>query len=59
MAPAVMNIGSHDSITVRPNRAHDDGPPRELAHAIAAPAIDLRVPLALDLFGRTAEALDG
>jgi hypothetical protein len=39
--------------------AHDDGPPRELAHAVAAPAIDLLVPLALDLFGRAGEALDG
>jgi hypothetical protein len=39
--------------------AHDDGPPRELAHAVAAPAIDLLVPLALDLVGRAAEALDG
>src|SRR5919198_2520190 len=39
--------------------AHDDGPPRELAHAVAAPAINLLVPLALDLFGRAAEALDG
>jgi hypothetical protein len=36
-----------------------DGPPRQLAHAVAAPAIDLLVPLALDLFGRAAEALDG
>jgi len=40
-------------------RAHDDGPPCELAHAVAAPAIDLLTPLALDLFGRAAEALDG
>ena len=39
--------------------AHDDGAPGELAHAVAAPAIDAAVPLTLDLLGRAGEALDG
>jgi hypothetical protein len=38
--------------------AHDDRPSRALAHAVAVPAIDLLVSLALDLFGGAGEAVD-
>jgi hypothetical protein len=37
------------------NRAHDDGAPRELQHRVAAPPVDLLVPLLLDLGGRALE----
>src|SRR5204863_289864 len=103
MAPAAMNMGSHENITVRPihsfpktrslsaaihvpimkgaslalmttrpsvqnllmtassaaqPRAHEHRSPGELKHAVPAPAVDLLVPLALDLFRSAAETLD-
>ena len=39
--------------------AHEDGAPGELAHGIAAAAIDLLEPLAFDLCGRAFETGDG
>jgi hypothetical protein len=38
--------------------AHEHGPPGELEHGVAAAAVDLLVPLALDFFGSAAEGLD-
>src|SRR6266850_168853 len=39
-------------------RAHQHGAPGELRHPIAAPDVDLFVPLALDLFGGSTESAD-
>src|SRR3972149_2469599 len=40
-------------------RPHDPPPPGELGHAVPAPAVDLLVPLPLDVFRSALEALDG
>jgi len=40
------------------NRAHEDRPPRQLNHAVAAPMVNLLEPLAFDLLRRPLKSFD-